>query len=244
MSNLHNSGSGAGRPSEPPHLVPRQPTTGLGWAMRKLRQTTSWSASRTAREYGCSPSHISRVEHGASRPSRELVQFYDDQFEGDGMLLSLFEVANYAHEQNRRRAGGRRPKRVKAIEGDATAFVDDTIPQGTLMKPGEKFVMTWRIRNVGSVPWRRRRLERQGPLTAPGLITSARYYPIPDTDPGDVAEISAELKAPGFDSTSIAYFKMVDEEGFLSFPDEHQLGLNVLVRVERNTLGFQDPPKA
>ena len=50
------------------------------------------------------------------------------------MLLSLFEVADYASEQNRRRAGGRRPNRVKAIEGDATAFVDDTIPHGTLLK--------------------------------------------------------------------------------------------------------------
>jgi hypothetical protein len=35
---------------------------------------------------------------------------------------------------------------------------------------------------------------------------------------------------------------MVDDEGFLCFPDEHQLGLDVLVRVRRNTAGFQDPP--
>lgn len=208
--------------------------------MRKLRQVAGWTGTKTAKEFGVSVSHISRVEHGTSKPSRALVQFYEEQFEGDGLLLSLFEVAEHAGEQDRRRAGGHRPRRVKAIEGDATAFVDDTIPHGTVMTPGLLFVKTWRIRNVGTVPWRGRRLERQGPLTGPGLITSPlRYVPIPDTEPGELAEIDAVLKAPGYDCSSIAYFKMVHEDGFLCFPDEHQLGLDVLVRVARNTSGAQ-----
>lgn len=227
------------RPLEPPHLVPRQPTTVLGWTMRKLRQVAGWSASQTAREFKCSPSHISRVERG-HKPSRALVQFYEQQFEGDGLLLSLFEVAEHNAEQDRRRFGGHRPRLVRAIEGDATGFVDDTIPHGTLMSPGLLFVKTWRIRNTGTVPWRGRRLERQGPLTGPGLITSiVRDVEIPDTEPGEVVEIEALLNAPGYDCSSIAYFKMVDHEGFLCFPDHHQLGLDVLVRVERNTSGVQ-----
>lgn len=232
MSKLQSPG--AGRPPDPPHLVPRQPKTVLGWTMRQLREVAGWTASQTAREFGCSVSHISRVEHG-SKPSRELVQFYEDQFEADGMLLSLFEVAEHAGEQDRRRAGGHRPKLVRAVEGDATAFVDDTIPHGTLMAPGIFFVKTWRIRNAGTVPWRDRRLERQGPLTGPGLITSPRYVTIPDAAPGQIVEIQVPLKAPGYDCSSIAYFKMVDKEGFLCFPDHHQLGLDVLVRVARNT---------
>src|SRR5206468_10769758 len=109
----------------------------------------------------------------------------------------------------------------------------------TLMTPGQLFPKTWRIRNVGTVPWGGRMLERQGPLTGPGLITSPRFIAIPDTEPGEIAEISAVLKAPGYDCSSIAYFKMVDENGFLCFPDEHQLGLDVLVRVERNRSGTQ-----
>jgi hypothetical protein len=206
--------------------------------MRRLREVAGWSVTRTAREYGCSPSHISRVERGA-RPSRTLAKFYEQQFEAEGMLHSLFEVTEYAPEQNRRRFGGRRPRLVRSIQGDATAFVDDTIPHGTLMAPGEVFVKTWCIRNVGTIPWRRRRLERQGPLTGPGLITSFRYVEIPDAEPGEIAEIDVVLKAPGYDCSSIAYFKMVDEDGFLCFPDEHQLGLDVLVRVARNTAGSQ-----
>jgi transcriptional regulator with XRE-family HTH domain len=238
LRKLQHGDSGRGRPTKPTRLVPRQPKTVLGWTMRQLREANSWTVTRTAREFGCSPSHISRVERGA-KPSRELVQFYEATFEAEGLLLSLFEVADHALERDRRRVGGHRPRLVRAVAGGATAFVDDTVPHGTLIAPGASFTKTWRIRNVGSVPWHGRRLERQGPLTGPGLITSPRYVPIPDTEPGEIAAISAVLKAPTYDATSIAYFKMVEEHGFLCFPDEHQLGLDVLVRVERNTAGSQ-----
>jgi transcriptional regulator with XRE-family HTH domain len=228
-----------GRPTLPPPLAPRQPKTVLGWTMQKLRLVHGSTVRQTAAEFGCSPSHISRVERGGAKPSRALVQFYEEQFEADGMLLSLFEVAEHAGEQKRQRSGGRRIRQARAIAGDASSFVDDDVPHGSLMAPGEFFAKTWRIRNSGTVPWRGRRLERQGPLTGPGLITSQKYVDIPDTDPGEIAEISALLKAPGYDCSSIAYFKMIDDEGFLCFPDVHQLGLDVLVRVVRNTSGAQ-----
>jgi hypothetical protein len=117
------------------------------------------------------------------------------------------------------------------VPGDASSFVDDTIPHGTLMKPGEVFQKQWRICNSGSVPWTGRRLERQGPLTGPGLISSLRYADIPDTEPGTTATVTAPLKAPTYDCASIAYFKMVDAEGMLCFPHNYQLGLDVLVLV-------------
>jgi transcriptional regulator with XRE-family HTH domain len=220
------------RPQLPPHLVPRQPKTVLGWSMQKLRLIHGVTGKQVATEFGCSPAHISRVEQGSSKPSRELVQFYQDRFEADGMLLSLFEVAVHAPEQNRRRAQGKRPKLYRAVPGDASRFVGDTIPHGTLMAPGQAFVKTWRVENSGGVGWQGRKLERQGPLTGPGLISSLRFVDVPDTKPGDMAEIAALLKAPTYDCTSIAYFKMVDGEDRLCFPDSYQLGLDVLVRVE------------
>lgn len=219
------------RPQLPPHLVPRQPKTVLGWTMQKLRQVNGWTAKRTAQEFGCSPAHISRVEHG-SKPSRELIQFYENTFGGDGLLLSLFEVAETAGEQERRRAGGKRPRPKQAVPGDASTFVGDTLPHGTLMQPGQVFEKVWRVRNSGTVPWTGRRLERQGPLTGPGLISSQRYVDVPAAEPGEVVEITTLLKAPTYDCSSIAYFKMVDADGALCFPDSYQLGLDVLVRVE------------
>jgi transcriptional regulator with XRE-family HTH domain len=203
----------------------------LGWTMQKTRMVHGWTARQTAKAFGCSPSHISRVEQGSNRPSRALVQFYEDTFEADGLLLSLLEVVDHSAEQERRRAGGHRPETKRAIPGDASTFVEDTIPHGTLMTPGQFFTKVWRVRNSGTVPWQGRQLERQGPLTGPGLITLSRYISMPDTQPGEVAEVDAILKAPGYDCTSIAYFKMVDAEGALCFPDNYQLGLDVLVMV-------------
>ncbi len=229
------------RPHLPPHLVPRQPKTVLAWSMQKLRLINGWSGKQVAQEFGCSPSHISRVENGA-KPSRELVQFYEDTFEADGLLLSMYEVAVHAQEQDRRRAGGRRPRLRRAIPGDASTFVGDTIPHGTLIEPGQVFEQTWRVKNSGTVPWHGRRLERQGPLTGPGLISSLRFVEVPDTKPGELAEIVALLKAPTYDCSSIAYFKMVDAEGRLCFPDSYQLGLDVLVRVEGQRPAIEDDP--
>lgn len=216
-------------------LDPRQPKAVLGWSMRQFRRVAKRSGASLAKEFGCSPSHISRVEHGTSRPSRELVQFYEDTFEADGLLLSLFEVVEHADEQGRRRSGGHRPLLVHAEPGDASTFVGDTVPHGTAMKPGEWFAKEWRIKNSGRVAWVGRALERQGPLTGPGLITSERYVPIPDTKPGKVAKITARLRAPSYDCSSIAYFKMVktldDRNVALCFPEDYQLGLDVFVRV-------------
>jgi transcriptional regulator with XRE-family HTH domain len=219
------------RPIHKPHLVPRQPKTVLGWSMQKQRLVHDWTGKQVAEAFGCSASHISRVEQG-SKPSRELVQFYEDTFQADGLLLSLFEVAEHAGEQERRRAGGRRPRLHRAARGDASTFLGDSIPHGTLMEPGQVFEQTWRVKNSGAVAWHGRQLERQGPLTGPGLITSLRLVAILDTEPGEVAEITAPLKAPTYDCSSIAYFKMVDSKGRLCFPDSYQLGLDVLVRVE------------
>ena len=210
--------------------MPRHPKTVLGWTMQKQREVHGWTVKQTANTFGCSSAHISRVEHG-STPSRALAQFYDDQFQAEGLVMSLFEVAVHAPEQDRRRAGGHRPQLRRAIPGDASEFVDDTIPHGTVMKPGEFFLKTWRVRNSGTVPWVGRRLERQGPITGPGLITSPDYVVIPTTKPGEIAKIEAPLKAPAYACCSIAYFKMVGADGHLCFPENYMLGLDVIVLV-------------
>ena len=220
------------RPHAHPELDPQQPRTVLGWSLQKQRLVAGWEQKQLAKAFGCSPAHVSRVEAGKTTPSRELVGFYDKTFEADGLLMSLYEAADSAGEQARRREGGHRPRRYHAVPGDASEFVSDTIPHGTLMEPGQVFTKTWTIRNCGSVAWVGRRLERQGPLTGPGLITSPdRFLNVPDTKPGERVTIQAILKAPTYDCTSIAYFKMVDSDGAICFPDSYQLGLDLLVQA-------------
>lgn len=191
----------------------------------------AWTVREVAKAFGCSASHISRVEQGHNRPSRQLVLFYEETFDCDGLLLSLLEIVENHGEQQRRRPNLRPGDSGYPLPGDKSEFVGDTIPHGTVLEPGGFFVKTWWVRNGGTVPWSDRQLERQGPLTGPGLITSLRYVPIPDTKPGEIARIFALLKAPTYDCSSIAYFKMANRAGVLCFPGRHQLGLDVLVRV-------------
>lgn len=228
------------RPQLPPHLVPRQPKTVLAWTMQKTRLIHGVTGKQVAEDFGCSPAHISRVEQGNAKPSEELVRYYEERFGADGVLYSLYGVAAYNPELERRRIGGKRPQLYRALPGDASTFIDDTIPHGTLMAPGQVFDKTWRVRNSGTVPWQGRRLERQGPVVGPGLIGSTRFVPIPDAEPGEVVTITAPLKAPTYDCNSIAYWKMIDADGRLCFPDSYSLGLDVLVSVRGQRPG--EPP--
>ena len=122
------------------------------------------TAGRGRSEFGCSPA-ISPArarqptQPGAGRSSTRT------RFRPTACCSACYEVADHAPEQERRRAGGQRPRLHRAIPGDASAFVDETIPHGTLMEPGQVFEKTWRIKNTGQVTWKGRRLERQGPLT-------------------------------------------------------------------------------
>lgn len=219
------------RPRKPPHLDPRHPRRSLALSMRRLRVANDWTAKRLAEAYGCDPAHISRVEHGQLTPSRMLVLFYEEVFEAKGLLMSEFEVAISADEQERRRWDGHRPPVYRAIPGDASEFIGDTVPHGTLMAPGQVFEKSWTVKNVGTVEWHDRRLERQGPITGPGLITSGRFVSMPPAEPGDTIHVSTTLRAPTYDCASIAYFKQVHANGHLCFPDNYQLGLDVLVLV-------------
>src|SRR5438270_4158158 len=137
--------------SLPAPLVPRQPKTGLGWAMQKFRQVNGVGVRGLAREFGCSASHISRVERGDTKPSRALVAFYEDRFEADGLLFSIFEVAEHAREQKRQRVAGAGRPQPRAIPGDAVAYVGETVPQGTLRQLGEVCDRAGALRNVGAV---------------------------------------------------------------------------------------------
>lgn len=219
------------RPHKPPVLNPSQPKTALGWSMQKLRLINGRTEKEIAAEYGCSASHISRVERSGAVPSMRLLAFYEQALGGEGLLWSQFWLVECALEQARSRAAGRRSRYKPAVRGDASTFFGATIPHGQQMEPGEVFVQTWRIKNSGTAPWCGRRLERQGPCTGPGLISSQEFIAISDTEPGEEIDIAATLKAPTYDCTSIAYFKMIDVERCFCFPENYMLGLDVLVAV-------------
>lgn len=226
---------GRGRPPKP--AVPsKSALSRLGRALREVRDAEDLSLTAFAAWSTYSKGHLSRVEHGEATPSRELVEKYEARFGTDGLLESLYEALLAEQKANRsrlRRASGawapgsqRLPARTR--DGDRSEFVADlTIRDGERVRPAERLVKRWRIRNGGTVPWIDRSLERDGASAGPALIASPRRVQIADTQPGETVDIEVGIKAPTLPGSTIAYWKMVDSDGEPCFPDRYADGVYV-----------------
>ena len=87
------------------------------------------------------------------------------------------------------------PATVPPSACDKAQFVSDvTIPDGTVMSPGQKFTKTWRLRNVGTCAWTKSYQiafysgEQMG---APASLTFAQDVPV-----GGTADFTVEMTAP------------------------------------------------
>jgi transcriptional regulator with XRE-family HTH domain len=127
---------------------------------------------------------------------------------------------------------------------DASGFVQDvTIPDNSLVTTDSVFTKVWEIQNIGSVDWIGRRLvcmDRKAdmplmpdhvapPEAVRGLLASRRMIDIPVTLPSDTVLLSVEFTAPSYPCTVISYWKMLDADGDICFPETE--GLSCLVRV-------------
>jgi transcriptional regulator with XRE-family HTH domain len=131
--------------------------------------------------------------------------------------------------------------------GDESAFIQETIPDGTLVLHNQTFTKTWEVQNIGRVPWENRYLQcvdeelvvytRTGEALqiAENLIPSVKRIPVPNTAPGATVKLSVELTAPAMPGTCISYWKLVFEDGSLCFPKAQ--GLSVKVRVSSLATG-------
>jgi transcriptional regulator with XRE-family HTH domain len=193
-----------------------------------------------ARQKGMSVSEICKAA-GKSR------QTFYALCESGGRLPDLetlmdFAVAlvQLAFDEHQGMLGRRRERDVPA---DVSQFVRDvTIPDGSLVNAEASFVKTWEVQNAGRTAWDERFLqcmdeevvvvgagsgEEWGVL--PKLMPESRRIPVPFTPPGAVVRLSVAFRAPAIPSTCISYWKSVDADGHLCFPDA--VGLSVRVRV-------------
>ena len=105
--------------------------------------------------------------------------------------------------------------------GDKSAFVSDiTIPDGTKVAVDQSFIKIWEIRNVGTVAWGNRYLQRQGSTDGPGRLKSPLRIKIPYTRPGQSRQIKVKLTAPPLPGSCYAEWKMVDRDGRLLLPNQ------------------------
>ncbi len=91
--------------------------------------------------------------------------------------------------------------------------IDVTIPDGTVMAPGETFSKTWRLENVGRCTW-----THQYAVTyfSGNSMEALQNYPIPvDIEPGEAIDITVDMKAPASPGFYQGNWMLIDPHGEL-----------------------------
>jgi hypothetical protein len=89
----------------------------------------------------------------------------------------------------------------------------ETIPDGTVFKPWEKFVKTWKIRNTGTCTWDEGfsfRMYAGANMSGDNSYINAKNQFIA---PGDAIDMSIKMYAPGEPGEYISHWKMFDDQG-------------------------------
>lgn len=117
-------------------------------------------------------------------------------------------------------------------EGDSSKFLADvTVPDGTVVQPGEQIVKVWLLRNNGSVYWRDRYLERVEQSSGPDSCRTPDRVPINDTAPQQNVQISVVVRAPATAPAACkVHWKMVDESGRELLPGYRPIFFELRVR--------------
>lgn len=128
---------------------------------------------------------------------------------------------------------------------DAVMFAGDiTIPDYSVVLPGERFTKTWAIQNVGTTTWPERLLVRQDqellvakrmdmgqlvPVMDTHLASLGRALVVPPTPPAQVIELSMEFVAPRENCTVASIWRLEDEQGRAVYRDAFFLQVMVTV---------------
>lgn len=96
---------------------------------------------------------------------------------------------------------------------NAAAFISDvTIPDNSFLRPNEYFVKTWRVKNIGTCTWwAGYTLEHY----AGDSLNATKLAKLPYTEPGEIADISIELQAPGTAKAYQGVFVIKNPKGLI-----------------------------
>ena len=137
-----------------------------------------------------------------------------------GLVLIAGGAALYMRQGDDRKAEARPSATVETptprplVPGDRSVFVRDvTIPDGTAVKAGERFVKTWEIKNAGTVAWHDRFLQRADLPADNGTCSTPGKVRVPDTAPGRHVRVKVPVVAPSRPGSCWVGWKMVDGRG-------------------------------
>jgi len=91
--------------------------------------------------------------------------------------------------------------------------IDVTIPDGTVMIPGETFSKTWRLENVGRCTWTRQYTVTFFSGNSMDAIQS--HFLSAEVEPGEVIDITVDMKAPASSGLYQGNWMLLDPRGDL-----------------------------
>ena len=94
---------------------------------------------------------------------------------------------------------------------DQAKFISETIPDYTVMNPGEEFTKSWRIKNVGTCTWNPNYsfVFYSGDRMSGAKTTDLDEY----VEPGETIDILVDMEAPSDPDTYTGYWKLQDDDG-------------------------------
>lgn len=96
------------------------------------------------------------------------------------------------------------------------ATVDVNIPDETRMTPGQEFIKTWRVKNVGTCPWG---AGYALAFTGTGTKMDGQFISLTEVvQPGQEVEVSVQFKAPTEVGTYVSTWTMTNPRG-VAFPE-------------------------
>ena len=99
----------------------------------------------------------------------------------------------------------------------AALLQDLSIPDGTILKPGQQFTKTWRVQNNGSCDWENYKLV----FVRGSLMGGNSPTLLPMVSSGNTLDISLELFAPSYQGEYSGFWQIQSDQGSLIGPELH-----------------------
>lgn len=209
--------------------TPRPDLGFAGYVRMRLRHI-GMSQAQLARNTGISRPALVKLLNGRTRAPR----LETTRAMASALGVSPIHLIGLLTGDGYGRAGGHSPE---LLTGDSAAVSHVTMPNGSWVRPRDRFEKVWDIRNTGMSEWRGHRLRCIDQALSASLDadTQARYFlrpdvadvPVPYTAPGETVRVSIWFTAPSLPVACVSMWRMVNSSGA-----DAQAGLlNVMVLI-------------